>query len=47
MEIKSIQASYTMGAMSINAQRTETSNVSYSTVGGSLTKTEVALGLAF
>ena len=47
MELKSIQASYTMGSMSINAQRTETDNVGYSTVGGSLTKTEVALGLAF
>jgi len=47
MELKSIQASYTMGSMSINAQRTETSNVGYSTVGGSVTKTEVALGLAF
>ena len=39
--------SYTMGSMSINAQRTETTNVGYSTVGGDLTKTEVALGLAF
>ena len=47
MELKSIQASYTMGSMSINAQRTETKNVGYSTVGGDLTKTEIALGLAF
>ena len=45
--MKSIQASYTMGSMSINAQRTETDNVGYSTAGGSLTKTEIALGLAF
>ena len=47
VDTKSIQASYTMGSMSINAQRTETDNVGYSTVGGSLTKTEIALGLAF
>ena len=47
VDTKSIQASYTMGSMSINAQRTETDNIGYSTVGGSLTKTEIALGLAF
>ena len=47
VDTKSIQASYTMGSMSINAQRTETDNVGYSTSGGSLTKTEIALGLAF
>jgi len=47
MELKSIQLSYTMGSMSINAQRTETSNVKYDSNGGSLTKTELALGLAF
>jgi len=47
MELKSIQLSYTMGSMSINAQRTETDNPKYDSAGGSLTKTEVALGLAF
>jgi len=47
MELKSIQAAYTMGSMSISAQRTETKNNTYSSTGGSLTKTEVALGLAF
>ena len=47
MELKSIQMSYTMGSMSINAQRTETDNVKYDTNGGSQTKTEIALGLAF
>jgi len=47
MELKSIQLSYTMGSMSINAQRTETDNVKYDSNGGSLVKTEVALGLAF
>jgi len=44
---KSIQAAYTMGSMSIKAQRTETDNVKYDADGGSLTKTELALGLAF
>ena len=47
MEIKSIQAAYTMGSMSIKAQRTETDNIKYDANGGSVTKTEVALGLAF
>jgi len=47
MEIKSIQAAYTMGSMSIKAQRTETDNVTYDTSGGSITRTEIALGLAF
>ncbi len=47
MDLKSIQMSYTMGSMSINAQRTETDNVKYDTNLGSVTKTEVALGLAF
>jgi len=47
MELKSIQAAYTMGAMSVKAQRTETDNVKYDSNGGSVTKTEVALGLAF
>ena len=47
MDLKSIQAAYSMGAMSIKAYRTETDNAAYSTIGGSLTVTEVALGLAF
>ena len=47
MEIKSIQAAYTKGSMSIKAQRTETDNIKYDANGGSVTKTEVALGLAF
>jgi len=47
MDMKSIQAAYSMGAMSIKAYRTETDNVNYATNGGSSTTTEVALGLAF
>ena len=47
MDMKSIQASYSMGSMSISAYRTETDNAEYQTNGGSLTVTEVALGLAF
>jgi outer membrane protein OmpU len=47
MDYKSIQAAYSMGAMSIKAYRTETDNVAYNTSGGSLTVTEVALGLSF
>ena len=44
---KSIQAAYSMGSMSIKAYRQETSNVGYSTGGGSTTKNEIALGLTF
>jgi len=44
---KSIQAAYSMGSMSIKAYRQETSNVGYSTNGGSHTKNEIALGLTF
>ena len=47
MDMKSIQAAYSMGAMSIKAYRTETDNAEYQTNGGSLTVTEVALGFAF
>jgi outer membrane protein OmpU len=47
MDMKSIQAAYSMGAMSIKAYRTETDNAAYSTLGGSLTVNEVALGLSF
>jgi len=44
---KSIQAAYSMGSMSIKAYRQETSNVGYSSGGGSHTKNEIALGLTF
>lgn len=47
MDMSSIQAAYTMGAMSVKAYRTKTSNVGYSTIGGTNTTTEVALGLSF
>jgi outer membrane protein OmpU len=47
MSMKSIQAAYSMGGMSLKAYRTETDNVEYQTNGGSQTVTEVALGLAF
>ena len=47
MDMKSVQAAYSMGAMSIKAYRTETDNAEYQTNGGSLTVTEIALGLAF
>jgi outer membrane protein OmpU len=47
MDMKSIQAAYSMGAMSIKAYRTETDNVNYATNGGSSTTTEIAVGLAF
>ena len=47
MDMKSIQAAYSMGSMSIKAYRTETDNVGYSTGGGSLTVNEIALGLSF
>ena len=46
-DYKSIQAAYSMGGMSIKAYRTETDNVNYDSNGGSLTVTEVALGLSF
>ena len=51
MDLKSIQAAYSMGAMSIKAYRTETDNAEWATSvgdeGGSLTVTEIAVGLAF
>ena len=47
MKFKSVQAAYSMGAMSIKAYRTETSNVEYKTTGGKLTVNEIAVGLAF
>ena len=47
IDMKSIQAAYSMGSMSIKAYRTETDNVGYATNGGSLTVNEIALGLSF
>jgi len=47
MDIKSIQAAYSMGSMSIKAYRTESDNNSWSTLGGSMTKNEIALGISF
>ena len=46
-DFTSIQAAYSMGAMSIKAYRTETDNAAYATNGGSLTVNEIALGLSF
>ena len=45
--IKSIQAAYSMGAMSIKAYRTTTDTVDFDINGGSLTVNEIAVGLAF
>ena len=47
MDMKSTQIAYSMGAMSVKAYRTTTSNVDYNTTGGSLTVNEIAVGLAF
>ena len=47
MDMKSIQAAYSMGSMSIKAYRTTTDNAGYSTAGDSLTVNEIALGLSF
>ena len=47
MSMKSIQAAYSMGSMSIKAYRTETDNPGYVTDGGSTTVNEIALGLSF
>jgi outer membrane protein OmpU len=47
MDMKSVQVAYSMGAMSIKAYRTKTDNTGYSTDNGSLTITEIALGLSF
>jgi outer membrane protein OmpU len=44
---KHIAASYSMGAMSIKAYRSEASNINYVQAGATRTKTEIALGLAF
>ena len=47
MSMKSIQAAYSMGSMSIKAYRQETDNVGYDSSGGSNTTNEIALGLSF
>ena len=47
LDVKSIQAAYSMGSMSIKAYRTESSSNSWSTLGGSMTKNEIALGISF
>ena len=47
MGMKSIQAAYSMGSMSIKAYRLDVDNVGYNTTGGSNQKTEIALGLSF
>ena len=47
MSMKSIQAAYSMGSMSVKAYRTETDNAGYVTSGGSNTVNEIALGLSF
>jgi len=47
MTMKSIQAAYSMGSMSVKAYRTETDNAGYVTAGGSNTVNEIALGLSF
>ena len=47
MSLKSIQAAYSMGSMSIKAYRTETDNVGYNSKGKSVTVNEIALGLSF
>ena len=47
VEHKHIAASYSMGAMSIKAYRSEASNIEYIQTGATRTKTEIALGLAF
>jgi len=44
---KSYQAAYSMGGMSISAAHTKSSNVGYHEFGGSRTRNEIALGLAF
>jgi len=47
MSMKSIQAAYSMGSMSIKAYRLDVDNVGYNNTGGSNQKTEIALGLSF
>jgi len=47
MTMKSIQAAYSMGSMSVKAYRTETDNAGYCTSCGTNTVNEIALGLSF
>ena len=47
LSMKSIQAAYSMGSMSIKAYRTDIDNVAYNNGGRSNQKTEIALGLSF
>jgi outer membrane protein OmpU len=47
MSMKSIQAAYSMGSMSIKAYRQTTDNPGYSSSGKSNETTEIALGLSF
>jgi outer membrane protein OmpU len=44
---KSYQAAYSMGSMSIKGAHTKSDNVGYHEFGGSRTRNEIALGLAF
>jgi hypothetical protein len=47
MSMKSIQAAYSMGSMSIKAYRQTTDNPAYDSGGASNESTEIALGLSF
>lgn len=47
MDMKSMQAAYSMGSMSIKAYRTETKNTGYNSLGKKLVVNEIALGLSF
>ena len=47
MSMKSIQAAYSMGSMSIKVYRQSTDNPGYDSGGSSNETTEIALGLSF
>jgi len=47
MDMKSIQAAYSMGSMSIKAYRTSTDNPRWDSGGDTVTVNEIALGLSF
>jgi len=47
MSMKSIQAAYSMGSMSIKMYRQSTDNPGYDSGGASNESTEIALGLSF
>ena len=47
LDVKSIQAAYSMGSMSVKVYRTESDNNNYNSNGGSMTKNEIALGISF